>query len=56
MGPLSEFLTLIADVNVYDIFGTCYGPDQNPQMYNSNKTYAAEDYTPFLNKASRHRL
>ena len=33
---LSQFETLGADVNVYDIFGICYGPDPNPQMYQTN--------------------
>ena len=33
---LSQFETLVADVNVYDIFGICYGPDPNPQMYQTN--------------------
>jgi len=30
MDLLNEFETLVADVNVYNIFGTCYGPYPNP--------------------------
>ena len=27
---LGQFEDLVSDVNVYDIFGICYGPDPNP--------------------------
>lgn len=52
MDLLNEFENLVSDVNVYNIFGTCYGPYPNPQMYeshsNSKKVFSAKDYTPFL--------
>lgn len=33
LGWLNRFDSLVADVNVYDIFGICYGPEPHPQMY-----------------------
>ena len=46
----SEFSSLTSDVNVYDIFGICYGPDPHPQMYKAGaeRGYTSVDYTPFL--------
>lgn len=53
-GYLREFQTLTSDVNVYDIFGICYGPEPHPQMYQTNaealKGFTAAEYTPFLNE------
>lgn len=47
-----EFQALVSDVNVYDVYGTCYGPSPNPQLYSTTieevKAYTAADYTPFL--------
>jgi hypothetical protein len=43
---LAEFNSLVSGVNIYDIFGICYGPEPNPQMH--HKSYTAYDYTPFL--------
>jgi len=40
----SEFNALTSDVNIYDIYGICYGPYPYPQMYESNanrKVYSA---------------
>lgn len=48
---LSEFNSLVAGVNIYDIFGICYGPEPNPQL--QNKTYTAYDYTPFINNPAK---
>ena len=50
MDLLNEFETLVADVNIYNIFGTCYGPYPNPQLYESQtkKVFTAKDYTPFI--------
>lgn len=47
---LQQFNALVADVNVYDIFGVCWGLGPYPQMYESNVTrgYTSADYTPFL--------
>ena len=57
MDLLNEFENLVSDVNVYNIFGTCYGPYPNPQMYESHsqskKVFTAKDYTPFLQRAKK---
>lgn len=47
---LDTFNALTADVNVYDIFGICYGPEPNPQLFKSGtaKSYSSRDYTPWL--------
>ena len=37
MSLLDEFDSLVADVNVYDIFGICYGTFPHPQLKNSRK-------------------
>lgn len=49
-GFYNQFRALTADVNVYDIFGICWGPEPYPQMIESEpkRTYTAADYTPFL--------
>lgn len=46
-----EFSDLTNAVNIYDIYGICYGPYPHPQMYETNssrKTYSAHDYTPWV--------
>lgn len=48
---LAEFNSLVSGVNIYDIFGICYGPEPNPQM--QNKTYTAYDYTPFISNPAK---
>ena len=55
LGWLNRFDALVADVNVYDIFGICYGPDPNPQMYQNStaKHFSSRDYTPWLYPKSR---
>lgn len=45
---LDQFNTLTQDVNVYDIFGICYGLGPYPQLYNGEHGFTASDYTPFL--------
>jgi hypothetical protein len=55
---LSEFDTLVQNVNVYDIFGICYGSFPYPQLQGATdaetigkKTYySASDYTPWLQR------
>lgn len=34
---LAEFDVLTKDVNVYNIYGTCYGTSENPQLYQSKR-------------------
>jgi carboxypeptidase C (cathepsin A) len=55
---LGQFEDLVSEVNVYDIFGICYGPEPNPQMYNAKKenVYTAADYTPFLQRSNRANM
>jgi len=52
MNLYREFSSLVSDVNVYDIFGICYGPEPHPQMYATNAVaeegITAAHYTPFL--------
>lgn len=46
---LVEFDVLTKDVNIYNIYGICYGTSLNPQMYESKrKGVTAADYTPWL--------
>jgi carboxypeptidase C (cathepsin A) len=54
----SQFQSYTADVNVYDIFGICYGPEPHPQMYNSapRKSYSSNDYTPWLKNPASNVL
>jgi len=51
-GYQREFMALTSDVNVYDVYGVCYGPQPNPQMYGAGeeaiKGFTAQEYTPFL--------
>lgn len=52
LGYFQEFRNLTSDVNVYDIFGICYGPEPHPQLYGTNASkfegFTAAEYTPFL--------
>ena len=56
MSLLDEFDSLVADVNVYDIFGVCYGTFPYPQLKGSEEShskmtyYSATDYTPWLKR------
>jgi len=47
---LIEFSQLVSDVNIYDIYGTCWGLGDSPQLYGSEnkKAATAADYTPWL--------
>ena len=60
MTLLSQFEDLTSQVNVYDIFGICYGPEPNPQMYQAHAkkedVYSAADYTPFLTRSGRSNM
>ena len=50
---LDEFSTLTADINVYDIYGTCWGLGPTPQLYESgsHKRYITQnEYTPWLQR------
>lgn len=52
---LDEFMALVADVNVYDIYGICYGTDVYPQIAANGKAsrgYTAWDYTPWMRPRS----
>jgi len=63
---LDEFENLVSDVNIYDIFGICYGPAPHPALYESNgmphkKHFTSKDYTPWASrpassKKEGHRL
>lgn len=54
IGYLNEFDSLVSDVNVYDIFGTCWGSGPYPQMYESKKRgFTQNDYTPWLKRPVR---
>jgi len=49
-----EFDVLTKDVNIYNIFGICYGTSINPALYSSEKKgMTAADYTPWLYPKSR---
>lgn len=50
LGYLEEFMGLTADINVYDIFGTCWGLGPFPQMYQSGnkRAFSQNDYTPWI--------
>lgn len=58
MDLLDEFDSLVTNVNVYDIFGICYGSFPYPQQSQEVETdvlgkktlYSAEDYTPWLKR------
>jgi hypothetical protein len=45
---LNQFNELTSSVNVYDIFGICWGLGPYPQSTQNKHTYTAADYTPFL--------
>lgn len=51
-GYLSEFDSLVSDVNVYDIFGTCWGAGPFPQLYSVQEKngFTHHDYTPWLKR------
>ena len=58
---LDEFSTLTADINVYDIYGTCWGLGPSPQMIMSgeqgrhyNRYVSQNDYTPWLKREVAH--
>jgi carboxypeptidase C (cathepsin A) len=55
-GYLDEFESLVADVNVYDIYGTCWGLGPSPQMIfsdaHSHKRFTSQnEYTPWINRS-----
>lgn len=56
-----EFARLTEDINVYNIFGTCWGLGNAPMLYASNeettpkKAYSHKDYTPWMDRVS-HKL
>ena len=42
-------------MNIYNIFGICYGPEPHPQLQSGNEAsykrhYTPADYTPFLKR------
>lgn len=45
-----EFMLLTRDVNIYNIYGICYGTSENPQLLQSSQTegMTAKQYTPWL--------
>jgi hypothetical protein len=45
---LAEFHLLTRDVNIYNIYGICYGTEENPQMYGQRKGVTAQQYTPWI--------
>mmetsp|Transcript_63889 Transcript_63889/g.88218 ORF Transcript_63889/g.88218 Transcript_63889/m.88218 type:complete len:384 (-) Transcript_63889:87-1238(-) len=54
-----EFQQLVSDVNIYDIYGTCWGLGDAPQLYSNKKSFTAADYTPWAFRAptqEEHRL
>jgi len=60
---LEELYALVEDVNIYDIYGTCWGLGNSPQLYSSRtsqRAVTAADYTPWLFKHTKngeqHRL
>jgi len=63
---LEQFDSLVANVNVYDIFGVCYGSFPYPSLQGvtdagvgKNTYYSAAYYTPWLNhsqKSDSHHL
>lgn len=38
-GYFDTFMTLVSDVNIYDIFGTCWGTDDYPALNTNGKKY-----------------
>lgn len=55
---LDEFSTYTADINVYDIYGTCWGLGPTPQLYTGHQDYkrfvSQNDYTPWLQHPVGH--
>jgi len=57
-GYLDEFNSFTSKVNVYDIFGTCYGLGPYPQLYGSEQkldktnSWSPADYTPWLRRGN----
>lgn len=55
-----EFEELVQDVNIYDIYGTCWGLGDSPQLYasrDSKQAATSADYTPWAHRfSSEHRL
>lgn len=49
---LDEFNSLVADVNIYDIFGICYGTDAYPANGKLYRGTSFWDYTPWLKPRS----
>ena len=51
-GYLAQFTALTKDVNIYDLYGICYGNEPYPQIMANNgasrKGFSARDYTPWL--------
>jgi carboxypeptidase C (cathepsin A) len=51
LAHLVEFDRSVSDINIYDIFGTCWGSGPFPQMYQSKKGgFTQNDYTPWLKR------
>ena len=59
MELMATFDDYVSDVNVYDIFGICYGPEPHPQIYQTNaqgkptRSYSAQDYTPWAKRSNK---
>ena len=57
IGYLNEFDSLVSDVNIYDIFGTCWGSGPFPQLYEAGPSkkggFTQNDYTPWLKRPVR---
>ena len=57
IGYLNEFDAMVADVNIYDIFGTCWGSGPYPQLYATNsqkkRGFTQNQYTPWLKRPVR---
>ena len=58
IGYLNEFDATVADVNIYDIFGTCWGSGPYPQLYETDSQkkrggFTQNDYTPWLRRPVR---
>ena len=49
----NDFYSYIEKINIYDLYGICYGEDPYPQKVTPNTPrkaghYSAADYTPWL--------
>lgn len=55
---MDEFNSFVSKVNIYDIFGTCYGLGPYPQLYGAQKkldktnSWSSADYTPWLKRGT----